>query len=229
MMPVTTGEAAERLGVSAHEVRRLVASGDLAATRAGRTILVDDAAVRARLRSRTGRGRALAPATAWAALLEASGERAAWLERSTKSRLRRWLRERDPELIAVACRRRAERRELNVLPTYDDAVMSARGVVTGGISAADQLASQISDVGAGTSEMYCSRHTLDALTRDFGLTGTGRPNLIVRIPTFDDASVLGRPVMPVAVVAVDMSESADARTRRAGLDILTKAIRDHLR
>jgi hypothetical protein len=35
--------------------------------------------------------------------------------------------------------------------------------------------------------------------------------------------------MPVAVVAVDLAESADVRTRRAGLDLLTSALIAHRR
>jgi len=223
---VTTSEAARRLGVSANEVRRLLAAGDLKAVSVGRIFLVDEASVRTRLRAPKGRGRALAPQIAWAALLEASGERALWLDRSTRSRLRRWLRGHDPDAIAAGCRRRAVRVDLRVLPTYRGAVMSTQGVVAGGMSARDQVDSGIVAVGDVAEEMYCSKETLDKLSRDYGLSQLGAANLIVRVPTFDDDQVLTRRVMPRAVVAVDLLESDDVRTRRLGAQILTRAVAD---
>jgi excisionase family DNA binding protein len=226
---ITTSEAARRLGVSAHEVRRLVGSGDLAATPVGRMLLVDQAMVRARMHARPGPGRALAPRTAWAALWEASGERATWLDRSTRSRLRRWLREHDAEVVAAACRRRAERTDLRVLATYRDDVVSAAGVVISGITARDQVSAGISAVGDVADEVYCSRLTLGALTREYGLARTGPTNVVVRVPAFGNDVVLARLAMPVAVVAIDLSESTDVRTRRAGFTLLARAIDEHIR
>jgi len=223
---VTTSEAARRLGVSANEVRRLLAAGDLKAVSVGRIFLVDEASVRTRLRAPKGRGRALAPQIAWAALLEASGERALWLDRSTRSRLRRWLRDHDPDAIAAGCRRRAVRADLRVLPTYRAAVMSTEGVVVGGMSARDQVVSGIVAVGDVADEMYCSKETLEKLSRDYGLSHAGAANLIVRVPTFDSDQVLTRRVMPRAVVAVDLLESDDVRTRRLGAQILARAVAD---
>jgi len=67
---------------------------------------------------------------------------------------------------------------------------------------------------------------LDKLSRDYGLSQLGAANLIVRVPTFDDDQVLTRRVMPRAVVAVDLLESDDVRTRRLGAQILTRTVAD---
>ena len=64
---VTVNEAARLLGVSAHEVRRLVEAGTLTAERRGRMLLVDDASVARRAQTPVRRGRTLSPRTAWAA------------------------------------------------------------------------------------------------------------------------------------------------------------------
>jgi excisionase family DNA binding protein len=227
-VPITTGEAAMRLGVSAHEVRRLIAAGELTATPAGRFLLVDEASVRRRGGVQIGRGRALAPGTAWAALWEASGERADWLDRATRSRLRSWLRDRSAEAIAVACRRRAERHELRALPAYRGAVITDDDVVLGGMSAAEQVGADIVTLGDHEDELYCADATLRRLTKEYGLSSAGQANLIVRVPKLADVELLRRPVMPVAVVAVDLLDSDDVRTRRAGAKLLEQAITVHV-
>jgi excisionase family DNA binding protein len=222
---LTTGEAAQRLGVSAQEVRRLIAADELRATRKGRLWLVDEDAVAERRGAKVSRGRALAAATAWAALFEASGERAAWLDAATRSRLRTWLRTRDVATIAVGCRRRADRHALRVLPAYLDRVLAAAGVVRSGQSAAADAGADLVTLGDATAEFYCSAATLEELTGTFGLSEDGEVNLIVRLPRWTGGHLLERRFMPAAVVAVDLMEARDARTRRAGRDLLTALLR----
>jgi excisionase family DNA binding protein len=244
-MALTTSEAARRLQVTPREVRRLIAAGDLVAESAGRFFLVDEASVAARVRVPVLAGRALAEGTAWAGLLEASGERAGWLDAPTRSRLRSWLRGRDVEHIAAACRRRAVRHELRVLPAYATIVATDPDVVAAGMRAAADVGADIVSLAESLTEVYCSASTLDRLNETFQLTDT-RPatstaggtgvvrsgavpaNLIVRVPSFTDPQVLARSVMPAAVVAVDLSEAANLRTRRAGLDLLAATIQAHL-
>jgi hypothetical protein len=61
-------------------------------------------------------------------------------------------------------------------------------------------------------------------TPDFELSDRGEANLIVRVPRFDRLPLVGRPHMPTGAVAVDLVESADVRTRRAGVKLLTGAL-----
>lgn len=220
---LTVAQAAERLAVSAHEVRRLIRTGVLAASRVGRTLVLDDAAVDERARLPIGAGRALAPHTAWAALWELSGLRADWLEASSRSRLRARVSGLDPAQVVVATRRRADRRALRVLPGYRDRVLAAEDVVASGMSAADAIGA---DVVATTAadEIYCTDGQLVALQREFGLSDRGEVNLIVRVPAFERLPFTDRQHMPVAVVAVDLAESSDVRTRRAGLTLLADAL-----
>ncbi len=223
-MVLTTAEAAEQLGVSTHEVRRLIVAGDLDAQAAGRVWLVDEDSVRWRARSRVRRGRALAPATAWAALLEASGTRAPWLDDATRSRLRSWLRRHDPETIASGCRLRADRRELRVLPAYRDGLLATAGVVAGGAIAAVDAGADLVVMSNELTEVYCDRRTLDRLTRRYGLAAVGTANLLVRIPRHDIRAVLRDTGLPVAAVAVDLIDAADVRTRRAGIGLLADLV-----
>ena len=220
---LTVEQAAERLGVSAQEVRRLVRTGTLPAQRVGRTLVLSDDAVDERARLDVGPGRVLSPAVAWATLWELSGEHAGWLDRPARSRLNARLASSDAEQVVAAVRDRAERHELRVLPAYLDRVLAAPGVVTSGITAADAVGADIVAAGA-PAELYCAADTLDGLRRDLGLSERGEPNLVVRVPRFAELPLTGREHAPSAVVAVDLAGSADARTRRAGLDLLTKAL-----
>jgi excisionase family DNA binding protein len=216
---LTVGEAAERLGVSAHEVRRLIRTGVLPASRVGRTLVLDDEAVEMRARLPIGAGRALAPQTAWAALWELSGLRVDWLDAASRSRLRARVSRLDPAQLVAATRRRADRKALRVLPGYRDRVLAADGVVLSGMSASDAVGAGVVAT-AAADEIYCTATELAALQQAFGLSERGEANLIVRIPAFDELPFHQEQLMPVAVVAVDLAESADVRTRRAGHDLL---------
>ena len=227
-MVLTTAEAAQQLGVSTHEIRRLIAAGDLAAEAAGRVWLVDEDSVRQRARSRVRRGRALAPATAWAALFEASGARASWLDDATRSRLRSWLRRHDAESIAAACRHRADRHDLRVLPAYRERLLATAGVVAGGVTAAVDAGADLVLMSNALTEVYCDTGTFERLTRQYGLAAVGTPNLLVRIPRHEVHAVLRAEGLPRAVVAVDLIDASDVRTRRAGTDLLTSLVREHV-
>lgn len=220
---LTVEQAATRLGVSAQEVRRLVRAGTLPAQRVGRTLVLSDDAVDERARLDVAPGRVLSAPVAWATLWELSGERADWLDRSGRSRMQARLQVSDAEQVVAATRDRADRHELRVLPAYRDRVLAHDGVVASGLTAADAVGANIVAAGA-TAEVYCTEEGLTELRRDLGLSERGEPNLVVRVPRFDGLPLAHRPHMPLAVVAVDLAESADVRTRRAGLDLLAGAL-----
>lgn len=220
---LTVAQAAARLGVGQEQVRRLARCGKLPAYKVGRTIVLDDDAVdrRARLPIKAGRG--LAPRTAWAALWLLSQDEVDWLTAADRSRLRSRLRSWNAEQVVTAERSRADRYDLRVLPAYLDRVLGAEGVVASGMSAAAAVGA---DVVAATAaaEVYCAAETLAALRRDLSLSDRGETNLVVRVPRYDRLLLAGYTDMPSAVVAVDLAESVDVRTRRAGLTLLADAL-----
>jgi hypothetical protein len=204
-------------------VRRLIRAGQLAARKVGRTLVLDEDAVDGRARLPITAGRALAPRTVWAALWQLSGEDVDWLPAADRSRMVARLRGYDADRLVAACRDRAERYELRVLPAYRQRLLAADGVVPSGLTAvaavgADIVAAESAD------EVYCAARTLTALRREFGLSERGQANLVVRVPRYERLDLTGRAHMPAAVVAVDLAESADVRTRRAGLDLLAGAL-----
>ncbi|TYP90779.1 helix-turn-helix domain-containing protein [Blastococcus xanthinilyticus] len=222
---LTVDQAAERLGVEPEQVRRLIRAGKLAARRVGRTLVLDEDAVESRARLPITAGRALAPHTAWAALWQLSGEDVAWLPPADRSRLLARLRGYDPDQLVAACRDRAERHELRVLPAYRQRLLDTDGVVPSGLTAAAAVGADIVAREAAV-EVYSSQDTLDGLRGDLGVSDRGEPNLVVRVPRYDELTLTGRAHMPAAVVAVDLAESPDVRTRRAGLDLLAAALGD---
>ena len=219
---LTVLQAAARLGVGEEQVRRLVRSGQLVASKVGQTVVIDDDAVDARARLAVRAGRALAPATAWGALWELSGERATWLNPADRSRLRGRLGRYDAQQLVAAIRARAVRHPVRVLPAYRASVLAAEGVVVSGLTAAAAVGADLLSTG-GEDEAYCSTVTFTRLRSDYAVSDRGQANLVLRIPRFD-LDVGGRERMPDAVVAVDLAESSDVRTRRAGLHLLTEML-----
>lgn len=219
---LTVPQAAARLGVGEEQVRRLVRSGQLDATKVGQTVVIDDDAVDARARLAVRPGRLLVPATAWGALWELSGERASWLSPTDRSRLRARLRRYGAEQLVAATRARAERHGVRVLPAYRARVLAAEGVVISGLTAAAAVGADVISTGE-EDEAYCSTVTFTRLRADYALTDRGQANLILRVPRFD-LQLEGRERMPDAVVALDLAESSEVRTRRTGLELLRESL-----
>lgn len=73
---LTVARAAERLSVGAPRVLRLIASGELPATKVGRQWFIPAAAVDLRRAVQPDRGRRFSPAAAWGLLFMAAGNKA---------------------------------------------------------------------------------------------------------------------------------------------------------
>ncbi len=220
---LTVEQAAARLGVGQEQVRRLARSGQLPASKIGRTLVFDEDVIEGRARLPLKAGRTLAPRPAWAALWMLSGEAADWLPAADRSRLRLRLGTWNAERLVAAERLRADRYDLRVLPAYRDRVLAVDGVAASGMTAASAVGADIV-ADSAADEVYCSAETLASLRRDLGLSEHGRTNLVVRVPRYEALPLTGRTHMPSAVVAVDLAESVDVRTRRAGLTLLTAAL-----
>lgn len=220
---LTVKQVALRLGVGPEQVRRLARAGQLPARKIGQALVFDEDAVDSRARLSPRPGRALAPRTAWGAVWMLSGDDADWLATAERSRLRSRLRTWDAGHLLAATRMRADRYDLRVLPAYRDRVLAATGVVASGMSAASLVGADIVADGAA-DEVYCTAATLALLRRDLGLSERGQTNIVVRVPTYERLPLTGRHHMPRAAVGLDLAESVDVRTRRAGFSLLADAL-----
>ncbi|MBX3314698.1 MAG: excisionase family DNA-binding protein [Actinobacteria bacterium] len=196
-------EAAERLGVSDGQVRRLIANRELRAKRFGRSWAVDLASVDERLAAKPGRGRPLGANAAWRRL-QAAGDECLDLD--------------DLPSLAVQVRRRADEQRFRILPFRAAGLRSdVAVVVSGGPGAAAHGAA----VDAEDLDVYVRRSDLSAVVERHGL----RPelddvNVVVRIVD-DEVWPFGEAkVAPLIVCALDSFERLD---RRAAHEALVRA------
>lgn len=219
---IAVPEAASILGLSPGRVRALVAQGQLSASKLGGRWLVERAAVEARKRQEVSDGRPFAPHNAWVLLLLASDESVEGVDPSVRSRLRRALRLESLEKLGPRLFRRAEIRFLDAHPGEIAHLLEDPELVRSGVSAAaehglDLVSGQEADgyLRADALEKFASSHALSPA----GSAGNVRLRLV---PGESWRFLAGRPVAPLAAVALDLSEDPDSRSARAG----HKALRD---
>lgn len=219
---VQVGEAAKDLGLSEQRVRALLAAGLLDGRKlAGRWFVFPESIERVRLR-RNVRGRLLSPSNAWAFLLAASGQDPDWLSPWDRSRLQdrlasdweRWI----PRLRDRASVARVQAHEGSL-----GKIRSDRRLVLSGISAAKQ--SGVDLIRRDQVEAYVRERELPKLVREYKLEESPRPNLVLHIVSGNWPFQEDQRVAPPAVVAVDLIESEDPRSRRAGKAALKRLSR----
>lgn len=222
-MEITSRQAAEQLGVTQQRIQTLFAAGDVHGRMVAGRLVVESADIRARLARRPGRGRPLAARVAWGMLWELSGERAHWLGASERSRLCTNISKLKTEEIVLRARRRATLHQYRILPTYVDRLAADAACIASGVSAASAVGADI--VALGFAEVYTARSTRDRLVKQYAMVEGGNDaDINVNLHVMDDDLKFllnGRTHMPSAVVACDLMESPEPRTRRAGTLVLS--------
>jgi hypothetical protein len=220
---ITSRQAAEQLGVTQQRVQALFASGDLGGRMVAGRLVVDSGDIKARLARRPGRGRPLAARVAWGVLWELSGERAHWMAASERSRLRTNIRKLNTDEVVLRVRRRATLHRYRILPTYVDRLAADAACVAGGVGAASAVGADI--VALGFAEVYTARSTGDRIVKQYAMVEGGTDaDINVNLRVLDDDLIFllsGRTHMPSAVVACDLMESPEPRTRHAGTLLLS--------
>jgi excisionase family DNA binding protein len=228
---LSTEEAAARLGVSSRRVRALIEQGDLEATRVGHSHLIQPESL-ARLGINRASGRSLSARTSWVALLSDLGtcdfdELAglAGLSRSERARVLA-LRQRRAEDWSWLARRRATTKRYAIRDTYLARLLADRRVVRSGLSAIREHDVDLTEQ-KGTAEVYVDQKLTSDLPNDYLLRADALGGVIVH--AVDTDALLGRfgvsAVMTAATVGVDLAESDDMRTRRAGYELLGRVLR----
>src|SRR2546427_6113190 len=95
MNAISVRDAARQLGVSPQRVRAMIQRGTLAATKIGRSWVLDPDVTASFGRRTSESGRPLSAGTAWAVLALLSGCSPDWVHPAVQSRLRQRLRNRD--------------------------------------------------------------------------------------------------------------------------------------
>jgi excisionase family DNA binding protein len=212
-------EAAEELEVSPRRVRQLLASGRLPGQRAGRSWAIDRVDVEHLRRSRVGRP--WSSSSAWAVLGFAAGGNPE-LSPVERSRARKRLADNGLAGLVGQLRSRSERREMYAHPSALDRIVDEDGVVRGGVSAPVEYGVDL--IVSDEAEVYVRARNLADLIDRYALDPhADRSNLIIRVVDddvwpFDE----GANVAPWSVIAVDLLDANDERSRRAGLELIER-------
>jgi len=213
MNVLSVARAADVLDVSQRRVRQLLESGQLAGEQLGRCWVIDRGDVD-RLR-RSGAGRPWSASSAWAVLELAAGRKPD-LSPVERSRARKRLADHGLAGLVVQLRARADRRKAYAHPSVLDRVGGDDRVVRGGVSAAHEYRMDL--IVRDGAEVYVRAGDVADLADSYDLdVDPDRPNVILHVVDddawpFDD----GEQVAPWPVVAVDLLDADDERSRRAG-------------
>jgi excisionase family DNA binding protein len=216
---ISPAEAARRLGVTPRRVYALVHENRLRAERIGERLLVDRNDVDARVGGASAVGRPYSPRRAWAMLLLVAGEDPVGLDASTRSKLRRLLRERDLWSIRARFADRAEvqrfRAHSSDLPRIE---ADPAGVRTGARHAAAAGLGLVAP--DATLELYVDRNTAERLVKRYQLTPNPRPNVVLRVVTDEVRGWLKDPLAPRPAIALDLAEDPDPRSQQVAREAL---------
>jgi len=219
---MTTSQAAEATGLTAHRIGCLVRAGEIEAAKSGNTLLVDAASLQSYAKANQGRGRPMDARTAYGALWALSGLDADWLTYAQARRLNARLRNVSAESLSWQLRKRAQLRRYRASASFLDAV--ARSLALSGASSG-LLGSFGLLQAPGKVEGYIADDQIDNLVASCFLQEDPQGNAIIHaapwLPEGLDTE------MPVAAVAADLSQSLDSREREAGLDMMRRLLDDY--
>ncbi len=216
MTLVTSSEAANRLGVSARQVQRLVHNGQLEAVGTDR---IDYASVLQLLAIRQGdHHRAWVEATAWAAVAVLSGFRADWVGQAQRSRLKANLRSMTAVDLVARTRNRAT---IQRMRGHSAAMTRIREqIVLSGSSAGVTDLTPVSN----RVEGYVDVDQRNRLSRTYHLEHDWDWNVTLRVTTFDLEVIKRLAAQGSVLAALDLAGSLDARERAAGLSVLDQTM-----
>lgn len=209
---VPVSDAAQHLGVSEQRVRAMIATGVIEARKTAGAWWIPAASL-ARLMAlpRQG-GRPLGPASAWALLLLASNEPAAWASPKVRWRMAGALREHGLVRAFGKVGRRAARHTYEAHTAELGRMAGDDNLMLGGVSAA--RVHQLGLQGGNEVEAYVAANMVEKVVKRHGLDARGEPNVVLRAVPDDVWALVRRPVAPLAVVLADLAEHPDARARR---------------
>ena len=228
---VTVADASDQLGVNQQRVRALLAGGDLSGRRIGRVWFIDpNSLADYRHVRQPGAGRALASATAWAALLtsfasDATDDVVSAFSIVGERRARiRALRSRDPDDWRWLARRRATVRRYDTRTAYLRRLRSEDDTIPAGVSAGVRHGLAVADEGF---DAYIDPSQAARLTEQYRLRPDGGGSVTLRtinLSETEQLAVIHRRALPELVTAVDLCEDRDPRTAAAGRRLLVDLV-----
>lgn len=212
-------DVAREFEISPERVRQLIGSGSLTAVRVGGRWVIGDSEV-----VRQPEGRPWSEAASWGLLWGALGRPAPWLSVKQLQRVRLRL----AEGVSVHVERLSARAHPVSFRAHAAAMRrvgeDAR-VVAGGVSAAPRVGADV--VALDVRDGYVRGAEMASIVSEYGLELASVREANVRLRSIGDVWPFGEheSVAPALVVALDLLEDSDARTRRAGQSLLRGALR----
>jgi hypothetical protein len=217
-------DAADALGLSPARVRLLAANGGLPAQKIGGRWLVERGGVEKRRSRGSAGGRPFAPRNAWAVLGLASGDEVDGVDAVVRSRLRRALALEGLGSLALRLERRAEVHHYSGHPGEISYVLADPRLVASGVSAAQGVGLDV--MSGNEADGYVSASNLNGFVEEHALFPVAAvdANVVLRIVPDDVWAVFlkGRPHASEAVIALDLAEDVDSRSRAAGKNLLRR-------
>jgi hypothetical protein len=241
---VPSAEAADRLGVSQQEVRRLVGSGALRGTRIAHRVMVDRVSLELRLRRQVTSGARRTPANAWAMLRMVTSDDVDFLDRVTRSKLRASLKQITAERLLEVTGRRARVHHYKVRDHYLPRILGEVGVVRTGLSAVEHdPAFDLVSLDTAAADVYCDEQTHRRIRDEYALVaGDELSKVTLRVVDDVQRALPGpdgyqirhalavcapdRAVAVTAAICVDLMEHLDTRVVRAGRRRLEDLLRE---
>jgi hypothetical protein len=154
-------------------------------------------------------------------ILLAAGEDPRGIDASTRSKLRRLLRDRDLWSMRAKLVGRAIRRPLRAHSSDIAKLEVEPGVVrTGARCAAD--AGLVLVAPDAPLELYVDLATGDRLAKRYRLAPSPRPNVVLRIVPDEVRAWLHGPLAPLPAIALDLADDLDSRAQDAAREALSR-------
>lgn len=198
-------------------VRRWAADGRLPAHKIGHDWVFDADQISDALKRKRRKGRPFAPENALGILFLASGEEADWLRPRVRARLQK-LAESALLSLLPRLRLRAERRSYFAPDSIVRRLASDPRFVRSGVSGSEKYRMRIAS--SNVLEGYIDKGRLKELEYRYALEPAAEQSANLIVHAIDGVLLPGSLVMPRAVVAADLADSADERTRRVGEQLL---------
>ena len=219
---MTTAQAAEATGLTAHRIGCLARSGEIEAVKSGNTLLIDATSLRSYAQANQGRGRPMDAQTAYGALWTLSGFDASWLTYAQARRLDIRLKNASAESLSWQLRKRAQTRRYRASQSFLETAeeyLTLSGASSSLLGPFGLLQSE------GRIEGYIAEGKADDFVASCFLQEDTGGNAIIHIASWLPGELGDE--MPLAVVAADLAQSLDTREREAGLDMLGRLLDDY--
>lgn len=217
-----TTEAAERLGVSPQRVRTLWHEGALSGQIMANRLLLDRASVLDLADRDRPATRPLSARNAWTLLLMLAGEPSPWASASELSRLRSLVRTREEGALAALVRSRARTVRRDGVAGASGYVLRDGHVVPAGATLAHRWTDLVVEEAA---EVYATESAVQSLADRLHLWSDPQGPIVVHVVPDDLGDLMqDRVEMPAPVVAVDLLDSGDPRSHRAGEALWMRAV-----